>query len=133
PDRARQCSRHGFGPDLAGRGARLRRRPSGKMQGVIRPLARTSGALATLLATVTVLLLAAAGAASAKIVADSGFRPAVNGFSFENYTRGHADLSANELRRLFGRSVCAFTTRSGGCVLAPPAQLWMEEQNRGML
>ena len=37
-----------------------------------------------------------AGAASGRIVADSGFRPKVNGFSFENYGSGRAELSANE-------------------------------------
>ena len=73
-----------------------------------------------------------AGAASGKIVADSGFRPKVNGFSFENYGSGKADLSANELRLLFGSRVCMFVKKSGACVLSPSGQAWLKQQNREM-
>jgi hypothetical protein len=73
-----------------------------------------------------------AGAASGKIIADSGFRPKVDGFSFENYGAGKADLSANEVRLLFGSRVCMFVKKSGACVLTPPGQVWLRQQNREM-
>ena len=73
-----------------------------------------------------------AGAASGKIVADSGFRPKVNGFSFENYGSGKKNLSANELKLLFGSRVCMFVKKSGGCVLTPSGQAWLKQQNREM-
>ena len=40
------------------------------------------------------------------MIADLGFRPAVNGFGFENYGEGHDDLTAVEVRRLFGDIAC---------------------------
>ena len=61
-----------------------------------------------------------------------GFRPKVNGFSFENYGSGKADLSANELRLLFGSRVCMFVKKSGACVLTPSGQAWLKQQNREM-
>ena len=73
-----------------------------------------------------------AGAARGKIVADSGFRPKVNGFSFENYGSGKADLSAHELRLLFGSRACMFVKKSGACVPTPSGQAWLKQQNREM-
>jgi hypothetical protein len=67
-------------------------------------------------------LLGMAAAASAKIIADNGFRPARNGFSFTNYTAGYAGLGPNQMRALYGSRVCAVLTKRDGCVLTPPAQ-----------
>lgn len=82
----------------------------------------------------TALLAANAGFASADtLVADSGFRPNPNGFSFENYggDAGHENLTGAEMQKLFGREVCA--NRAGRkCTLTPPAQQWMDTQNKSM-
>ncbi len=77
-------------------------------------------------------LLAVAGSAEAKIIASSGFSPARNGFSFANYGPGYANLSASGMQALFGRGVCAFVSRSKGCVLTPVAQTYVEDANRAM-
>lgn len=64
--------------------------------------------------------------------ADSGFRPEVDGFSFENY--GGEDyivnLTAVEMQRMFGDQACA--NQANGCTLTPPARQWMEQMNEGM-
>jgi hypothetical protein len=62
---------------------------------------------------------------------DIGFRPEVNGFSFENYDdeMGPVDLTNIEMQRLFGRSVCA---GDDVCTLIPNARRWMEEINKEM-
>jgi len=54
-------------------------------------------------------LIATAGAcgqASAALVADSGFRPAKDGYSFPNYvnSRKVSNLGVDEVRRLFGNA-----------------------------
>ncbi|MFI9508126.1 hypothetical protein [Nocardia sp. NPDC052566] len=68
-----------------------------------------------------------------KLLADSGFRPATNGFGFQNYGNDEnpANLTADTMRTLFGDSVCA-NTADGHCALIPQAEAWMEEQNKGM-
>src|SRR5262245_45768211 len=82
----------------------------------------------TLIATAVVC-----GRASAALVADSGFRPAKDGYSFPNYVNSAQvpNLGLNEMRRLFGDAVCA---GAGGpnCLLSPPAQAWMDQQNAAM-
>ncbi|MFN8470234.1 MAG: hypothetical protein U0X20_32065, partial [Caldilineaceae bacterium] len=64
------------------------------------------------------------------VVADTGFRPKVDGFSFRNYDGG-SNLTAAALQRLFGPGVCA-----GGqdtpCLLTPAAEQWMGHYNRLM-
>jgi hypothetical protein len=66
------------------------------------------------------------------LIADSGFRPETNGLGFENYgASANQNLTPDEVRRIYGDSVCASTT-DGKCTLTPPAQQWMEEQNKGM-
>jgi hypothetical protein len=73
------------------------------------------------------------GQASAALVADSGFRPAKDGYSFPNYVNSARvpNLGVDEMRRLFGDAVCA---GAGGptCLLSPPALAWMEQQNAAM-
>ena len=59
------------------------------------------------------------------LVADSGFRPATNGFSFENYRPpppGAAlrpDLTPDNVRKLFGDAVCV-NVAGGRCALTHP-------------
>lgn len=84
--------------------------------------------LATLAAT---LVLAAACGPSVKPGASS-FDVGVNGLSFANYTnRGVTNLTATELRRLFGDRVCA-ASAAGGCTLTPAASKWMRHANEVM-
>ena len=65
-------------------------------------------------------------------VADLGFRPEANGFSFENYVNegGIQNLTSADMQRMFGNQVCA--TEGDTCILTPPAEQWMEETNKGM-
>jgi hypothetical protein len=66
-------------------------------------------------------------------VADLGFRPATDGFSFENYGDEIrvTNLTAAELRRMFGDQVCA-NLLGGKCALTGPAKQWMNQVNRSM-
>jgi hypothetical protein len=67
------------------------------------------------------------------IVYDFGFRPDQHGFSFENYGDDIdvTNLTADEMRRLFGDQVCS---RISGdeCTLTPPADQWMQQINEAM-
>ncbi|MFO7585150.1 MAG: hypothetical protein R6W69_10505, partial [Anaerolineales bacterium] len=67
------------------------------------------------------------------IVYDFGFRPDQHGFSFENYGDDIdvTNLTADEMRRLFGDEVCS---RISGdqCTLTPPANQWMQQINEAM-
>lgn len=68
-----------------------------------------------------------------QIVADNGFKPATDGFSFQNYGNdvGPQNLTPSQVQDLFGSQVCA--SGSGDtCQLTPPAQVWMDNQNAGM-
>lgn len=68
-----------------------------------------------------------------EIVADSGFRPEVDGFGFENYGNDvePKNLTTAEVQSLFGDQVCI-----GGdgedCRLIPPAKRWMTDENQRM-
>jgi hypothetical protein len=68
-----------------------------------------------------------------RIVADSGFRPQVNGFSFENYGNdaGPVNLTAANVEDLFGAQVCV-SGEGASCTLSPPARHWMEQVNSSM-
>ena len=79
------------------------------------------------------LLLLPAVASAGTVVAESGFRPAPDGFSFANYgdDEGYANLNAAEMQRLFGPAVCT-AGKGARCVLTPPARSWMEAQNEAM-
>jgi hypothetical protein len=65
--------------------------------------------------------------------ADLGFRPEVNGFSFANYgdDQSVTNLTPAEVRRMFGDQVCA-SLQGDTCILIPPAEQWMEQNNSGM-
>ena len=66
------------------------------------------------------------------LTADLGFRPETNGFSFKNYgnKNGIQNLTPVDMQRMFGKQVCA--TEGEQCVLTPPAERWMEVENKGM-
>jgi hypothetical protein len=65
------------------------------------------------------------------LLADSGFRPELDGFGFENYGPGYQDLTPAEMVDLFGPKVCA-SGSAASCVLTPPAESWMSSANRSM-
>lgn len=65
------------------------------------------------------------------VIADLGFRPEVNGFQFENYGPGNQNLTSAEVQRIYGDAVCASKVNDQ-CVLTPPAEQWMMQQNQGM-
>jgi hypothetical protein len=71
---------------------------------------------------------------SGTIVAESGFRPDANGYSFANYGNegDPQNLSAASLVKLFGAGVCAGPVENGACTLTPPAEAWRQAQNKGM-
>src|SRR6516225_5664704 len=71
------------------------------------------------------------------VVADSGFRPAPNGFTFQNYGTTLAsgavptNLTPADVEAIFGQKVCA-DAAIGKCDLIPEAQAWMEQMNQAM-
>jgi hypothetical protein len=70
-------------------------------------------------------------------VADDGFRPGQNGFTFQNYGDLLANgtlplnLTAADVQEMFGDSVCA-DAQSRRCDLIPEAQAWLNETNQAM-
>lgn len=67
--------------------------------------------------------------------ADNKFRPNPNGFSFANNFMTGAPapgpaMTADEVRRFFGDQVCG--SMMGGCALTPPAQEWLNTQNKSL-
>ena len=71
-------------------------------------------------------------ATSGTYVADTGFRPDVNGFPFPNYGSGpYTNLTPDEMRRVFGDQACA-NTAGGKCTLQPQIQEVMDQWNKGM-
>ena len=75
----------------------------------------------------------AAADTSGVYVADSGFRPGVDGFSFENYSNGPevVNLRPAEMHALFGDAICADGT-GPTCRLSSPAVTWMDQLNAMM-
>lgn len=87
--------------------------------------------LLALTALLAALLVVPTGASAGTLIADNGFRPAPNGFSFANYgNEGQAGLDAAEFERLYGPGVC-INKDSGKCVLTPLAQVMMKSYNEG--
>jgi hypothetical protein len=76
---------------------------------------------------------ASAVTAPGEVIYDLGFIPEMNGFNFPNYGDDipATNLTADELRRMFGDQVCS---RIDGeeCTLTPPAEQWMEQINDAM-
>jgi hypothetical protein len=75
----------------------------------------------------------APSSAPGEVVYDLGFTVEQNGFSFENYGGDipATNLTEVEMRRMFGDQVCA-QVNGDQCILTPPAQQWMEQQNDSM-
>ena len=73
---------------------------------------------------------------SGTIVAETGFKPEKDGFSFPNYSgvdKPYINMTAAEVHRMFGDTVCEPGTESeAACTLIPPAQQWMETTNSEM-
>jgi len=69
-----------------------------------------------------------------EVVFDLGFTPEEHGFSFENYgdDLDVTNLTADELRRMFGDDVCAQIDENDECTLTPPAEQWLEQINEDM-
>lgn len=61
----------------------------------------------------------ASTSSSESLLADLGFRPATNGFSFENYGKDDSikNLSSIEMQRMFGNKVCATVIPALGATL----------------
>jgi hypothetical protein len=85
------------------------------------------------LLSLSISIFASASAEAGTIVADSGFRPGTNGFSFANYgdDEGYRNLDATEVQRIFGRAAC-MTGKGANCVLSPSVRNWMESTNELM-
>ena len=68
-----------------------------------------------------------------ELVADSGFRPGVDGFSFPNYGNDvePQNLTPANVEALFGEQVCVSGTGED-CVLIPAGQKWMDDENETM-
>ena len=66
-----------------------------------------------------------------EIVADNGFRPDPNGFSFENYGDSKYELTSKELVDLFGEKVCIRIV-DDECRLTPVAEEWMDRKNEAI-
>ena len=87
---------------------------------------------------------ASAPAGDSTVLADTGFRPEVNGFAIPNYGEQGVDpqtgqafsvvnLTSVEMRRMFGDGVCgAQPDSTGACALTPPAEQWMTQNNASM-
>src|SRR5258708_23827977 len=88
-----------------------------------------------ILTLITLLLLSSAIRtwSQGKVLADSGFRPAQHGFSFENYGNDNkpVNLTPEKVRELFGDSACK-TIDNGTCVLSASSASWMDKQNKEM-
>lgn len=68
-------------------------------------------------------------------IADDGFRPAKDGFRFENLGSEGSDpwLTAAEMRQLFGDDkVCSQPMDGDECELTPAAEAWMNDKAKGM-
>jgi hypothetical protein len=70
---------------------------------------------------------------SGTYIADLGFRPDYNGFSFPNYGNetGAINLTAAEVRRMFGDGACA-VIEAEICTLTPAGEQWMQAINEAM-
>ena len=89
--------------------------------------------LLVVLTVLAVPVVAGSPASAGTLVADSGFRPDPNGFSFENYgdEEGYKGLDAAEMVKMYGRSAC-LTGKGSKCVLTPGARSLMDEVNGAM-
>lgn len=66
-----------------------------------------------------------------EVTADLGFRSDTDGFPFENYGDGYTNLTSTEMRRAYGDQVCGYLN-GDECILTPPTQQFMDDQNISM-
>lgn len=93
-----------------------------------------------ILAMLSFLLLAlwifagSIAAQSPDVLADLGFRPEANGFSFENYgsDKPYTNLTVEEMRRIFGDSQVCESVVDGECFLHPQVEQMMQQWNDSM-
>jgi hypothetical protein len=92
-----------------------------------------AGSLAAAPATALAAQVSPSTAPAGTVLADSGFRPLINGFSFPNYGANEPfeNLTAAEMLRLFGDTVCVRHVNNQ-CMLTPEAQQWMNQSNLQM-
>lgn len=97
------------------------------------PTATAEGAVAEGEPSPTAEAAGTPATAQGAMVADLGFRPEVNGFSFENYggDTGRTNLEAADVQRMFGDVACA-SMAGGNCILTPAAEQWMKQINDSM-
>ena len=64
---------------------------------------------------------------------EAPFAPGTQGFKFQNYgnEEGIENLTATEIKRMFGPDACAHE-EGETCILTPAAEQWMQETNKGM-
>ncbi len=67
------------------------------------------------------------------LIADTGFRPRPNGFSFANYGGGYreANLSPEAAWKIFGETACK-RMKAEECVPTPALKLWVKTMNEAM-
>ena len=67
-------------------------------------------------------------------IADFGFRPDYDGFSFPNYGADIevVNLTEQDVYLMFGETACAYVDDDGWCTLTPAGQQWMEAINQAM-
>lgn len=65
---------------------------------------------------------------------DIKFRPNPNGFPFQNYgeDKSITNMTAADVRRLFGDAACAIVGADGACTLTPPGEQWVAQANKAM-
>lgn len=103
-------------------------------------MSKQSALVVRALAITSVLVLAlfmfggSIAAQSPDLLADLGFRPEVNGFSFENYgsDKPYTNLTVEEMRRLFGDSQVCESVVDGQCFLHPQIEQMMQQWNDSM-
>src|SRR5437762_9270875 len=71
------------------------------------------------------------------VLADSGFRPEKDGFTFPNYSvnseTSYTDMTATEAHRMFGDPACEPGTASQpDCTLLPTVKDWILNTNAAM-
>jgi hypothetical protein len=98
---------------------------------------RAVGAVGLTLALLAVAACSGGSKTPIGTLADVGFRPNPNGFTFQNYGNTLSDgtiptnLTVDDVRTMFGDSVCASDV-FGRCTLNPQAQAWLNSTNQAM-
>jgi hypothetical protein len=98
---------------------------------------RAAAGVALVVALMAVVACGGSSKTPIGTLADVGFRPSANGFTFQNYGDTLSDgsiptnLTAANVETMFGSGVCASDVY-GFCVLNPAAQSWLNSTNAAM-